>query len=108
MSMDVSLMDPKTERELYSRNITHNLNTMAEEAGIYKVLWRPEEIGITKARQIIKPLQKGLTKLVTNKAHYEEFNAPNGWGKWEHFVDFCASYLQACRDNPKATVEVSR
>ena len=33
----------------YSANITHNLGKMAEEAGIYKHLWRPEEIGITKA-----------------------------------------------------------
>jgi len=108
MSLDVSLIDPKTKRGLYSRNITHNLNKMAMEAGIYQVLWRPEELGITEARQIVKALEKGLSKMVTNKARYEEFNAPNGWGMWEHFIMFCADYLQACRDNPKALVEVSR
>jgi hypothetical protein len=108
MSLDVYLIDPKTKQQVYSRNITHNLNTMAEESGIYKALWRPEEIGITKARQIIKPLEKGLAKLATNKAHYEQFNAPNGWGMWEHFIVFCADYLQACRDNPEALVEISR
>jgi hypothetical protein len=27
---------------------------------------------------------------------------------WEHFVPFCMDYLQACRDNPDAHVNVSR
>ena len=31
---------------------------MADEAGIYKYLWSPEEIGITKAEQFIEPLKK--------------------------------------------------
>ena len=46
--------------EVYSRNITHNLNKMAEAAGIYTVLWRPDENGITKAHQCIEPLRTGL------------------------------------------------
>src|SRR6266496_3980933 len=46
--------------ELYWRNITHNLNTMADAAGIYKHLWRPEELGITKAGELIAPLAAGL------------------------------------------------
>ena len=41
---------------VYSANITHNLTKMADEAGIYECLWRPEEIGITKAGQLIEPL----------------------------------------------------
>ena len=35
--------------EVYSANITHNLGGMADEAGIYEALWRPEEVGIAKA-----------------------------------------------------------
>lgn len=30
--------------EVYSANITHNLNRMAEAAGIYLALWRPSEM----------------------------------------------------------------
>ena len=45
----------KETEELYSANATHNLVPMAEEAGIYKQLWKPEEIGISKAGQLIKP-----------------------------------------------------
>src|SRR5690242_20071192 len=48
---------------VFDRNITHNLNAMAGEAGIYKHLWRPEELGITHARQLIEPLRAGLELL---------------------------------------------
>lgn len=107
MSLDVWLED-EAGVELYSRNITHNLCEMADQAGIYKCLWRPEEIGITHARQLIDPLDSGAALLATQKARFEKFNSPNGWGMWEHFLPFCADYLQACRDHPDALVRVSR
>jgi hypothetical protein len=107
MSLDVCLIDADG-KEVYSANITHNLGKMASAAGIYKCLWRPDEHGIEKASQIIEPLEAGLGKLATNKAQFEEFNPPNGWGSWAGFVPWCANYLQACRDNPEALVNVSR
>ncbi len=107
MSLDVWLKNEAGEK-LYSRNITHNLTEMADKAGIYKCLWRPEEIGITHARQLIDPLDSGVALLATQKARFEKFNSPNGWGLWEHFLPFCADYLQACRDHPDALVRVSR
>ena len=107
MSVDVYLKNEAGE-ELYSRNITHNLIRMATEAGVYECLWRPDEHGITHARQIVEPLAAGVALLATQKRRFEEFNAPNGWGLWEHFLPFCADYLQACRDNPDALVKVSR
>ena len=83
---------------VYHANITHNLNTMAGKAGIYRHLWRPEELGITKAEQLIDPLKAGLTRLMTNRSFFIEFNPPNGWGK----------YLEACEQYPQADVSVSR
>jgi hypothetical protein len=107
MSLDVWLEDEAGE-ELYSRNITHNLTEMADEAGIYGCLWRPDDLGITHARQMIEQLEEGVALLATHKAMFEAFNSPNGWGLWEHFLPFCADYLQACRDHPDALVKVSR
>lgn len=107
MSLDVYLQNEAGD-ELYSRNITHNLNKMATAAGIYECLWRPDEHGITHARQIIEPLSAGVALLATEKRRFEAFNSPNGWGMWEHFVPFCMDYVQACRDNPDALVRVSR
>ena len=107
MSLDVYLKNEAGDT-IYQRNITHNLAKMADEAGIYKCLWRPDENKITHAWQIVTQLSDGLVLLVTQKARFEKFNDPGGWGKWEHFVPFCADYLQACKDNPNALVTVSR
>lgn len=93
---------------LYWANITHNLNRMAGEAGIYEHLWRPDEIGITTARQLIEPLHKGLVLLRSDPARFRAFDAPNGWGLHEHLVSFVAEYLAACEEYPDATVRVSR
>lgn len=94
--------------EVYTRNITHNLNSMADEAGIYTHLWRPEEIGITKAEQLVQPLEEGLKLLKSDPKRFRKFNAPNGWGVYENFVEFVEGYLAACKEHPNATVEVDR
>ena len=107
MSLDVHLTKvmPTT---VFSSNITHNLGQMAAAAGIYEALWRPEEIGITKAAQLIDPLWVGLFLLKSDPARFEKFNAPNGWAMYEHFVPFVEEYLKACKANPDAEVSVSR
>jgi len=106
MSLDVHLIED--DGEVYWANITHNLNTMAGHAGIYKYLWRPDEIGVTKARELIEPLRAGLRDLTERPTYFEGFNAENGWGKYEHFVPFVAKYLEACIAHPDARVNVSR
>lgn len=93
---------------VYSANITHNLGKMADAAGIYEHLWRPDEIGVTKAGELIDPLTEGLARLKSDPAKYEQFNASNGWGLYEHFVPFVERYLTACKQYPNALVRVSR
>lgn len=63
---------------LYEANITHNLNRMAEAAGIYKQLWRPDEIGVTRAGEIIDDVEKGLHLMQSDPERFEKFNASNG------------------------------
>lgn len=89
-------------------NITHNLTKMAEEAQLYESLWRPEEIGIEFAHQLIPSLKKGLAVLLSNQEHFEKFNSPNGWGNYDGFVAFVSRYLEACERNPTAKIRVSR
>lgn len=93
---------------IYNSNITHNLGKMAKEAGIYEALWRPEEIGIDTASQLIEPLTAGLKKMKDNPGHYKKFDAENGWGLYIHFVPFVEEYLNACIFHPDASVTVSR
>jgi hypothetical protein len=97
-----------THEEYFSANITHNLNRMAEAAGIYQHLWRPEEINITQAKELIEPLRKGLEELRANPSKYKKYDATNGWGTYNQFIPWVAQYLQACIDYPEAKVEVSR
>lgn len=93
---------------VYAANITHNLTRMANEAGIYGACWRPEEIGVTKAAELIPLLREGLAKLEADPRHFEAFNAPNGWGLYEHFVPWVQNYLAACEEYPDADVSASR
>ena len=94
--------------EVYSANITHNLNRMASEAGIYEHLWRPDEIKITKAKELVEPLREGLHKLKSEPEKYKKFNPENGWGSYDGLVKFVDNYLNACYEYPEAEVNVSR
>ena len=107
VSLDVTLTAVRPTA-VYTRNITHNLNAMASEAGIYKHLWRPDEIEVTKAAQLIEPLRAGLALLISDPERFRKFDAPNGWGRYEHFVEFVKEYLAACEANPDADVEADR
>lgn len=103
MSLDVYL-----ETTVYRANITHNLNRMADAAGIYDVLWRPDENGIWTANQLIQPLSEGLARLLADPEKFKARNAPNGWGTYDNFVPFVSNYMAACVANPDANVRVSR
>jgi hypothetical protein len=108
VSYDEAKTHTEENEEVYWANITHNLGKMAAEAGIYEALWRPEEIGKTKASEIVELLEKGLADLKARPEHFETFNSPNGWGMYEHFVPFVEKYLEACKEYPDAVIEVSR
>ena len=89
-------------------NITHNLGKMADAAGIYYALWRPEEKGWTTAKEILPVLKAGLKKLKANPKKFKKYDAPNGWGLYEHFVPFVEEVLASCEKYPSATIHVSR
>lgn len=115
MSLDVSLYidvdtggKEKKRVSLYDANITHNLGKMASEAGIYNQLWRPEEIGAKYAGDIIEAVEAGLKWMKSDPNHFKQFDAPNGWGLYKNFVPWVERYLDVCRENPKAVIEVSR
>ena len=87
VSYDEGKTHTEENEEVYWANITHNLSKMAGEAGIYEALWRPEEIGKTKATEIVE-----LADLKARPEHFKTFNSPNGWGMYEHFVPFVEKY----------------
>lgn len=93
---------------VYDDNITHNLGAMAREAGVYLALWRPDEVGITTAAQLIEPLRAGLETLEGDPERFKKFNPKNGWGSYDGLVSFVRNYLAACIEHPGATVRACR
>lgn len=92
----------------WSCNITHNLNKMADEAGIYGVLWLPEENGITTAAQLIEPLRKAIAEMKADPERFKAHNAKNGWGLYENFVPRLEELLVECERTPSAAVRANR
>lgn len=91
---------------VYEANITHNLSRMADEAGVYRALWRPKEIGVTRAAQLVESLRDGLATLNGDPERFRALNPSNGWGDYEGLVRFVAGYLAACERWPQAEVSV--
>lgn len=107
MSLDVSLLVTKPV-SVFDANITHNLGDMARAAGLYDCLWRPEEMGMEKASQLVDPLREGLAKLKADPESFRKHTPENGWGSYDGLVAFVEKYLVACVENPDATVAADR
>ena len=107
MKVDTGSKEPH-EVTLYDDSITHDFGKMAAEAGVYDALWRPEEIGITTAGELIQPLAEGLEGLRSYPAHYQKFNPANCRNGYRYLVAFVTDYLAACKEHPKASVLACR
>lgn len=109
MSLDVYLTRVQPS-EVFSANITHNLNKMATAVSerFYQAVWRPEEIGITVAGELIEPLTTGLEALKADPERFRAFDSPNGWGTYKDFVPWLEKYLAACKEYPDAAIRTSR
>lgn len=104
----VTATPPADTTEVYHANITHNLVEMAQAAGLYAALWRPEAHGLTHAHHLMPLLTAGLARLQADPAVYAAYEAPNGWGTYPQLCQFVADYLSACEQWPAARVEVWR
>lgn len=93
---------------VFDANITHNLNKMADEAGVYDAMWRPDEHGYAAAVDVIEALSVGLVRLLDEPDRFRAFNPSNGWGTYDLLVDTVRAYLTACVQHPTARIEVSR
>jgi len=107
MSLDVTLTETRPV-DVYSANITHILVEMAKEADLYMFIWHPDEIGITEAYELIRPLTVGLNTLRGDPDRFKAFNPRNDRGSYDDLVEFVEDYLAACIKSPDADVSVYR
>ena len=111
MSLDIYLeyeVEPGQWKEVYSCNITHNLNTMAEAAGFYQELWRGDECGVETAGELAPHLNAGINKFKANPDKYRNYDSPNGWGTFDNFLPWLVDLYLACREYPSAHVTQCR
>lgn len=106
MGLDIDLMVVRPV-SVHSTHITYNLAEMAEQAGLYEVLFQPKSLGCKYAEDVIPFLKQGLQKLQSNPEFFKMFEPKNGWGKYEGLVFCVNSYLMACEENPRAKIRIS-
>ena len=102
MSLDISLSTKCCGVKVHSQNITHNLNKMAEAAGIYNALWHPAQ-GMTAA-ELEKAIKPAMLVMYDSPDRFKLFDAANGWGTYDDFMPWLEELLNACADHPNAIV----
>lgn len=107
MSLDIYVTEI-VENIVFDKNITHNLTKMADAAGLYYVLWRPEEINVKTCNDALPILQIGLATLKIKREEMIKLEPSNGWGTYAGLVDAVESYIEACKQNPNGKISVSR
>jgi len=93
---------------VWERNITHNLNKMAKKAKLYKVMWKPEKLGVDTAEKAIPYLEKGLKKLKRKKDKLLKYQPENGWGTYDDLLQFVEDYLNNCRQHPDSQIYITK
>lgn len=94
-------------KEVFWANITHNLNKMADKAGLYEFMWGVLESGLDSPKYVAPYLKEGLRKLKANPDYFRQFEGSD-IGAYEYLVAFVEKYIEACEDYPDATIDVSR
>lgn len=103
MSLDITLT---ADEKVFDLNITHNCNEMADFMGVYKEIWRPEELGITRAYEVKSALERSIAYLQTHDITHLE--PDNKWGTQDQFLGFLYEYLDLVNRYPNARIEADR
>ena len=119
MSLDITLEDDEEimrcpacdhsitqKKAVWSGNITHNLVPMAVHIGIYGPVWSPEENGIQRAGDLIRPLNAALVFMAKRKPECEALNPENGWGSYDSLYEVLSELQVECYKNPDATIRI--
>ena len=92
---------------VWTRNITHNLATMADACGVYKAVWRPDENGYETAASVKDVVDAAIYDLTSDET-FDRFAPSNGWGSRCGLIDFLKSLADAIRQHPTATLHACR
>lgn len=85
--------------EVWSGNITHNLNIMAKHVivqhhTLYELLWHPEDVlKDNTLYEYIHLLCMGYFDLTSHPSEYKQYNPDNSWGSYEILIKFTEDFL---------------
>jgi hypothetical protein len=94
-----------TRETFFDTNITHNLNTMFKEAGLYKILWHGDDL---RAGDVLLKLEIGLAAMKAHPTHFIVFDDPKGWGTYAQAVPWLEEVIEACRKFQDAILKCGR
>lgn len=84
-------------------NMTSNLRAMFVDFGAY-----PKDFNGKTGQEVAQQIHDALKRIVDAPlATLEGYNAPNGWGKWEHGLKFLMEIRDAGDAYPEAIVEAT-
>lgn len=106
MSLDIDLI--VGDECVWSRNITHNLNVIADKVGVYDHIWRADEVGIKYAKDNIQNLRVAMSRFYLEYDELLRLNPSNGWGTLDGLIEFTKAYLEACIEYPDAEIKTDR
>ena len=101
MSLDINLQAVRTVNVFYL-NVPTCYKPIAEKVGILDYIWKPNELGISKAEQLISPLTIGLQLLESVPGHFGVAQET-----LDDFVECVRKYLAACEQNPDAEISAT-
>ena len=94
------------QETIFSLNITHNLNKLADAANFYKQLWHLE--GITTCEDLLPHIEAGIVELESNPTKYKQFSAKNNWGTYEQFLPWLKDLAEKLKIEPTSNLFISR
>lgn len=107
MSLDFTITENNEDGvELWWRNITHNVNKMADKCGLYKPLWCANEYESNK--DIVEGISSGIKKAIEMRWELEAMNPENGWGSHKDLLLFAYAVRDALIEFPHGIVHISK
>lgn len=107
MSYDVYLshtLGEKTYRIIEVGNMTSNIKPMLDLAfGVED--WK--FINGMLGKDALPSIRAALSMMEVDKPKFEVLNPKNGWGSYESCFVFLKQILEACKENPDLTIEIS-
>jgi hypothetical protein len=96
-------------RDVGDFNFSHSYGEMASVCHIYPFLWRAPECGITKASQLVMPLEHAISVIRDQKDRCLNAAPDGGWGGASgEFLCKLKKLLEVCKEYPNAEINTSR